>query len=179
MAAHPPWMSGRPRRAGAARHQQDLRAEARSIQRILRALDSPEVHRGCRQSRLGAALAEALRGVQGQNHNKGGGGARQPSKPCWHHAEGFCKMGSACAFRHDDSATVARAACKVLKVLRSSRQPRVTATRHGPDTNSMPRLLTSCHGARHPCLQNPTKSGVQHEVGSRLLSRLDIQKLAM
>ena len=51
----------RPRRSGAARRQQALRAETRRIQRFLKGIQELSSHRGCQPSRLGAALASLLK----------------------------------------------------------------------------------------------------------------------
>lgn len=50
----------RPRRNAAARREQKLRAEARTVQKLLRGFQALAAHRGCRPSVLGAALASAL-----------------------------------------------------------------------------------------------------------------------
>ena len=51
--------SRRPNRSAASRRQQAARAEARSTSRMLRAFDAL-YHRGCANSRLGAALQRSL-----------------------------------------------------------------------------------------------------------------------
>ena len=50
----------RPRRSAAERRAQVLRAEGRVVQRLLSAQSALSAHRGCRQSLLGSALADAL-----------------------------------------------------------------------------------------------------------------------
>mmetsp|Transcript_16738 Transcript_16738/g.23039 ORF Transcript_16738/g.23039 Transcript_16738/m.23039 type:complete len:266 (-) Transcript_16738:156-953(-) len=57
----PPWRQGRPRRSGAARREQAVRAHARAVQQLLKGCEALEQHRGCQPSRLGAALAGLLR----------------------------------------------------------------------------------------------------------------------
>ena len=60
-AAAPWWSSRRPRRTAMERRAQVHRAEGRVVQRLLRAFDALDSHRGCKTSRLGAALADTLR----------------------------------------------------------------------------------------------------------------------
>ena len=55
------WWSARPRRAGAARRAQALRAHGRAVGHLLRAVEALEAHRGGTPTRLARALAEALR----------------------------------------------------------------------------------------------------------------------
>eukprot|EP00959_Pyramimonas_sp_CCMP1952_P124899 2610793-Pyramimonas_sp.AAC.1 len=58
----PPWRAApRPRRAAPERRAQRLRAEGRAVQVLLRCFDELGRHRGGCPSRLGAALATALR----------------------------------------------------------------------------------------------------------------------
>jgi hypothetical protein len=57
----PHWWSARPRRAGAARRAQALRAHGRAVGHLLRAVEALEAHRGGTPTRLAFALAEALR----------------------------------------------------------------------------------------------------------------------
>ena len=59
--ASPPWTTGRPRRSGAARRAQEVRAQGRAIQKFLGAMEELVLHRGCQPSRLGAVLAQLLR----------------------------------------------------------------------------------------------------------------------
>ena len=54
-----PWLTQRPRRAGANRRAQQLRAEARTVSRLLKCFAQLQ-HRGCSNTILGAALASAL-----------------------------------------------------------------------------------------------------------------------
>ena len=51
----------RPRRTGADRRKQQVRAEGRLVQRLLKCFVELDDHRGCAASRLGRALAVALR----------------------------------------------------------------------------------------------------------------------
>jgi uncharacterized protein (UPF0335 family) len=53
--------SRRPNRTARERREQRLRAEARTAQRLLKALDLIASHRGCQLSRLGNAMRSALR----------------------------------------------------------------------------------------------------------------------
>ena len=55
----PPWLDGRTRRSGAQRRAQDMRAEARMVQRLLKCFAQLQ-HRGCGSTALGQALAMAL-----------------------------------------------------------------------------------------------------------------------
>ena len=55
----------RPNRSAAERRAQASRAEARAIQRIVKALQSLEEHRGCRMTKLGRALHATLTGDTG------------------------------------------------------------------------------------------------------------------
>ena len=55
----PPWLDGRTRRSGAQRRAQDMRAEARMVQRLLKCFAQLQ-HRGCGSTALGKALAMAL-----------------------------------------------------------------------------------------------------------------------
>lgn len=55
----------RPRRPAAARRLQRYRAEARLLQRVVGGLADLGQHRGCRRTRLGDALLQALRGGPG------------------------------------------------------------------------------------------------------------------
>ena len=57
----PPWAFGRPRRTGAQRRAQALRAEGRTFQRLLKVFAELQGHRGGQPSQLGTALAAALR----------------------------------------------------------------------------------------------------------------------
>ena len=57
----PPWVNGRPRRSGAARRPQALRAEGRTCQRMIKAFAELHSHRGGMPTQLGAALAETLK----------------------------------------------------------------------------------------------------------------------
>ena len=61
-----PWHNQRPRRSGAARRQQELRASTRCIQRILRGVKELNSHRGCQSSKLGSALACLLQDSMGE-----------------------------------------------------------------------------------------------------------------
>ena len=65
-----PRKSRRPNRSAAARRQQAARAEARSTSRMLRAFDAL-YHRGCANSRLGAALQRSLAADGGDQEDKG------------------------------------------------------------------------------------------------------------
>jgi hypothetical protein len=57
----PPWAAhGRPRRSGAARRAQALRAHARAAQKLIQGFAALHHHRGCQPTALGAALAVAL-----------------------------------------------------------------------------------------------------------------------
>ena len=58
-------MGAKPRRNRPARsrREQALRAEARTVSRLLRGVAQLQAHRGSQPSRLGAALALALRAV--------------------------------------------------------------------------------------------------------------------
>ncbi|CAE8646148.1 unnamed protein product [Polarella glacialis] len=94
MASGPPWVSDRPRRAGAARREQELRAQGRSIQRFLRAIDALDSHRGCRPTSLGAALAQVLRSSRPHE------GESSRSRVCWHWEKGHCSRGASCGFAH-------------------------------------------------------------------------------
>ena len=60
MVAQLPRSRNRPARS---RREQALRAEARTISRVLRGVAQLQAHRGSQPSRLGAALALALRGA--------------------------------------------------------------------------------------------------------------------
>ncbi|CAE8696723.1 unnamed protein product [Polarella glacialis] len=81
MASGPPWVSDRPRRAGAARREQELRAQGRSIQRFLRAIDALDSHRGCRPTSLGAALAQVLRRSSRPNEGESSPSRMSPTTP--------------------------------------------------------------------------------------------------
>eukprot|EP00972_Heterocapsa_arctica_P034050 5012398-Heterocapsa_arctica.AAC.1 len=50
----------RARRSGAARRAQVERAQARTVQRLLKGFAELSAHRGCQPSKLGAALAKLL-----------------------------------------------------------------------------------------------------------------------
>ena len=57
----PPWVvGGRPRRSGAARRAQTVRAHARAAQRLIQGFAALHHHRGCQPTELGAALAVVL-----------------------------------------------------------------------------------------------------------------------
>ena len=56
----PRWWSARPRRAGAARRAQALRAHGRAVGQLLRAVEALSAHRGGTPTRLALALAAAL-----------------------------------------------------------------------------------------------------------------------
>ena len=57
----PPWdVGGRPRRSGAARRAQTVRAHARSAQRLIQGFAALRHHRGCQPTELGAAPAVVL-----------------------------------------------------------------------------------------------------------------------
>ncbi|CAE8632394.1 unnamed protein product [Polarella glacialis] len=96
MATLPTWTAGRPRRSGAARRAQQVRAQGRAIQCILGAVDELALHRGCQPSRLGAALAHILRGGAVPKSSPD----PTPSKPCKHFVRGFCRRGQDCGFSH-------------------------------------------------------------------------------
>ncbi|CAE8595296.1 unnamed protein product [Polarella glacialis] len=96
MATSPTWTAGRPRRSGAARRAQQVRARGRAIQCILGAMDELALHRGCQPSRLGAAPAHILRGSAVPKSSPDA----TPSKPCKHFVRGFCRRGQDCGFLH-------------------------------------------------------------------------------
>ena len=80
------------KRPACARREQKLRAEARTVQRLIKGVASLDAHRGSQTSRLGAALAMAL---------------QQPPTPvsqplCRHFARGNCTWVDRCRFRHGD-----------------------------------------------------------------------------
>ena len=110
----PPWRGERSRRSGNARHQQELRAVARSVQRLLRGFQELSSHRGCQPTQLGAALAELLRPADrpaaGDGRHHHGHGPRSPSRGCWHWANGHCGKGDRCGFAHLQSAPEATVA---------------------------------------------------------------------
>ena len=57
----PPWVvGGRPRRSGAARRAQTVRAHARAAQRLIQGFAALHHHRGCQPTDLGVALAVVL-----------------------------------------------------------------------------------------------------------------------
>ena len=58
-SAVPPWKVQRPRRSGAQRRAQYDRAHAKAIGHLLKAFAALQ-HRGCSNTKLGAALAEVL-----------------------------------------------------------------------------------------------------------------------
>lgn len=79
----------RPNRSAADRRAQKQRAEARSIQRFLKGIDSLLLHRGSQPSALGLALSTALRAPPAPSQNI-----------CRHYLHGQCTYGSSCRFAH-------------------------------------------------------------------------------
>lgn len=86
------------RRSAKARREQRLRAEARSVQRLLAGFTQLVSHRGSQPTRLGAALHTALAQF----------GTQQPQPPpplCRHYLVGKCTYGSSCRFSHSQVTT--------------------------------------------------------------------------
>ena len=57
----PPWWQERPRRTARERRAQASRASGRFVQSLLHSFKELEAHRGCRTTKLGAALAALLK----------------------------------------------------------------------------------------------------------------------
>lgn len=121
--ASPPWLQHRPRRTGRSRAQQAARAEARTVQRLMKAFQAITDHRGCQVSILGDALFQAL--SDRQPHTEAPQQPRRqehlpPTKLCWYFVNGHCNRGATCGFRHvlttaetEEKATTNEAAAKV------------------------------------------------------------------
>ena len=82
------------KRSARARREQALRAEARTLQRMVKCMAALSTHRGSQPTQLGAALALALQQPTD----------RLSSTPplCRHFALGRCTWGDRCRFSHGD-----------------------------------------------------------------------------
>ena len=84
----------RPRRCAAERRAQRLRTEGRRVQGIVKALTALGNHRGCRRSKLGDALLDALAGKVDIK-------STQATNTCRRFLTGSCAFGARCWFSHD------------------------------------------------------------------------------